>query len=273
MKTSGEVCKQLGITRKTLRGYVDIGLVAPTARTEAGYALYDDYAIKRIAFIQMLINSGYSRRDIKAFLESENADFGVECDRVIGLLEEKRSRIDSQIRYVKTIKEMVDLPLSVLEAYANANLDEMMQEENLQAKINSAIEECGTLTASDWEVYNSTIKDKTFIYALSALGALKSKDIRSKEVEECYRAFAMSFWKMIEEQLENERSTGSLSEDELSWINNVDSLSQEEFQQFFSACCDLLLNEMKDSIDGAYGPGTGEFVSRVLKTYKLSRSQ
>ena len=42
-----EVAKLTGITIRTLHYYDEIGLLTPTAKTAAGYRLYDDKALER----------------------------------------------------------------------------------------------------------------------------------------------------------------------------------------------------------------------------------
>ena len=90
MKRSSEVCKIVGITKKTLRGYDSMELLHPTEKTEAGYWLYDDAAIRKLIFIQMLVEVGCKRKEIKALLESPDYDLKKECDKLLVKLEEKR---------------------------------------------------------------------------------------------------------------------------------------------------------------------------------------
>ena len=49
--TIGQVADRTGFTASTLRYYEGIGLVAPATRTDAGYRLYDDMTLTRLAFI------------------------------------------------------------------------------------------------------------------------------------------------------------------------------------------------------------------------------
>jgi DNA-binding transcriptional MerR regulator len=49
--TIGEVADRSGFTASALRYYEGIGLVEPSSRTGAGYRLYDDGALARLAFI------------------------------------------------------------------------------------------------------------------------------------------------------------------------------------------------------------------------------
>jgi DNA-binding transcriptional MerR regulator len=49
--TIGQVAERTGFSTSALRYYEELGLVTPTTRTGAGYRLYDDDALLRLAFI------------------------------------------------------------------------------------------------------------------------------------------------------------------------------------------------------------------------------
>jgi DNA-binding transcriptional MerR regulator len=48
--TIGEVADRTGFATSALRYYEGIGLVVPSARTAAGYRIYDDHSLDRLAF-------------------------------------------------------------------------------------------------------------------------------------------------------------------------------------------------------------------------------
>ena len=58
MKKLSEVCKIVGVTRRTLQEYDKIGLLKPTSKTESGYWLYDDTAIQTLILIQIFVEGG-----------------------------------------------------------------------------------------------------------------------------------------------------------------------------------------------------------------------
>ncbi|MDE0112753.1 MAG: MerR family DNA-binding transcriptional regulator, partial [Albidovulum sp.] len=41
-----------GLPVKTVRYYADIGLVSAPCRSEAGYRIYDDAAVRKLAFVR-----------------------------------------------------------------------------------------------------------------------------------------------------------------------------------------------------------------------------
>ena len=62
--TIGEAAERTGFTASALRYYEGVGLVSPGARTAAGYRLYDDDALGRLAFIARAKQLGCSLEEI-----------------------------------------------------------------------------------------------------------------------------------------------------------------------------------------------------------------
>lgn len=82
----GEIAKRAEMPVKTVRYYADIDLVRPNGRTDAGYRLYDQSALRQLIFI----------RRARAF------DFSIEeCRELLGLYtDQDRTSAD-----VKTIAQ------------------------------------------------------------------------------------------------------------------------------------------------------------------------
>ncbi|MEY2432795.1 MAG: hypothetical protein QOC92_2520 [Acidimicrobiaceae bacterium] len=62
--TIGEVADRSGFTASALRYYEGIGLVVPSTRTGAGYRIYDDQTLARLAFIARAKQLGCSLEEI-----------------------------------------------------------------------------------------------------------------------------------------------------------------------------------------------------------------
>lgn len=62
--TIGEIADRSGFTASALRYYEGIGLVAPATRTDAGYRIYDDHTLARLAFIDRAKQLGCSLEEI-----------------------------------------------------------------------------------------------------------------------------------------------------------------------------------------------------------------
>jgi len=70
----GELAKRIGVTVRTLHHYDAIGLVKPSARTEAGYRLYNRNDIARLHRIQALRGLGLSLAETGTMLAGEGAE-------------------------------------------------------------------------------------------------------------------------------------------------------------------------------------------------------
>ena len=69
-----EVAAMLGLTTRTIRYYEEVGLLAPAARSDGDYRLYDASDLDRLRFIRDLRDdAGFSLAQIRQLLEDEAA--------------------------------------------------------------------------------------------------------------------------------------------------------------------------------------------------------
>lgn len=67
-----DVAAELGLTARSIRYYEELGLLAPAARSEGAYRLYDPDDIERLRFIKGLRDdAGFSLAEIGQLLEDE----------------------------------------------------------------------------------------------------------------------------------------------------------------------------------------------------------
>ena len=74
MRTVKEVSKLTGVSVRTLHHYDAIGLLKPTAVTQAGYRLYDDEALGRLQSILLFRELQFPLKEIQAILDSPGFD-------------------------------------------------------------------------------------------------------------------------------------------------------------------------------------------------------
>jgi len=114
-----EVAAETGLTPRSIRYYEEMGLLAPAARSEGAYRLYDADDLDRLRFIAALRNdAGFSLAEIGQLLEDEQArdrnrvqfragsraeqraaliDALGRVDRQVTMLERKRERLDAML--------------------------------------------------------------------------------------------------------------------------------------------------------------------------------
>ena len=83
----GELAKRAGLTVRALHHYDSIGLLSPSARSDAGYRLYDRTDIARLHQIQALRRFGVALADIGTFLASPGANLPAIVDQQIAALD------------------------------------------------------------------------------------------------------------------------------------------------------------------------------------------
>jgi DNA-binding transcriptional MerR regulator len=93
-----EVARRSGFTATTLRYYEDIGLVMPSKRTPAGYRLYDESAVERLAFIARAKQLGCSLDEIAELVSAwEGGSCAPVQEHLRVLLESKVEEAQGQI--------------------------------------------------------------------------------------------------------------------------------------------------------------------------------
>lgn len=99
----GELAKRAGITVRTLHHYEQTGVLLPSARSAAGYRLYNLADVQRLHMIQALAKAGLELAEIRDFLEQKSLSLTELLDAQISLL-------DKQLRSINTLRDrLVDL--------------------------------------------------------------------------------------------------------------------------------------------------------------------
>ncbi|MBR4434590.1 MAG: MerR family transcriptional regulator [Clostridia bacterium] len=97
MKTVKQISKATGISVRALHHYDAIGLLPPTAVTEAGYRLYDDAALKRLGTIMLFRELEMPLGEIKTLLDSPEFNEKAALRDQHELLKLKARRLDRLI--------------------------------------------------------------------------------------------------------------------------------------------------------------------------------
>ena len=97
MKTVHEVSQISGVSVRTLHHYDAIGLLRPTAVTEAGYRLYDDTALARLQSILLFRELAFPLKEIKRIMDDPQFDQATALEQQIRLLELQQERLSRLI--------------------------------------------------------------------------------------------------------------------------------------------------------------------------------
>lgn len=102
MRTIGKLATETDITIDTVRYYEKEGLLAPAAKTGAGYRLYDEDAVRRLRFIRQAQQCGFSLMEIRELLTLKNSDAAC-CKDVKGVAIAKKLQLEHKIRALQAM--------------------------------------------------------------------------------------------------------------------------------------------------------------------------
>ncbi|HYD59875.1 MAG TPA: MerR family transcriptional regulator [Noviherbaspirillum sp.] len=103
----GELAKRTGLTVRTLHHYDDIKLLCPSARSDAGYRLYNRKDIERLHRIQALRRMDLSLAEIGALLENDGAGLQQVIEQQIALLDRQAAKTIELRDRLKALLERV----------------------------------------------------------------------------------------------------------------------------------------------------------------------
>ncbi|MHA7126126.1 MerR family transcriptional regulator [Janibacter indicus] len=96
----GEVATRTGLSHRTIRYYEEMGLLAPSARTEGGFRLYDEAGIERLLLIKPMKPLGFSVEQMRQLLDAldaladqESADSAAARAQVDAIRQEALTRV------------------------------------------------------------------------------------------------------------------------------------------------------------------------------------
>jgi len=80
----GDLARQTGKSVRALRLYEELDLLHPVARSNGGFRLYDDSALRRIRWIELLQEAGLSLHQIQSLLKAwHGSRYGPEAMDVV----------------------------------------------------------------------------------------------------------------------------------------------------------------------------------------------
>lgn len=104
MLTIGKVAERAQVTADSIRYYEREGLIKPAQKSESGYRLYTDEAIRRIAFIKQAQECGFSLAEIRELLELRSTDKAC-CDDIYRVSVQKKLQLEHKIKALTAMSQ------------------------------------------------------------------------------------------------------------------------------------------------------------------------
>ncbi len=106
MMTVHEVSQLTGVSIRTLQYYDKIGLLKASARTQAGYRLYDDAALAQLQQILLFRELEFPLKEIRQILSNPDFDRARAIQQQIELLTLKKEHLEKLITLARGIQQM-----------------------------------------------------------------------------------------------------------------------------------------------------------------------
>jgi len=120
-KTVGEVAALSGVSVRTLHHYDRIGLLRPTARSDAGYRLYDDDDLARLHDVLTWRALGFPLQEVQQLLDDPDHDrlealflHRSHLAEQVGALNERIAALDEAIRKARAEEPMAEVDYRAL---------------------------------------------------------------------------------------------------------------------------------------------------------------
>ncbi len=100
----GELAREAGVKTDTIRFYEREGLLAPPARTAAGYRVYDSSAVDRVRFIRRAQKLGFTLEQIRKVL-SLRGNRPATCQCVLRMAEDSLAEVEVKLRDLHAFRD------------------------------------------------------------------------------------------------------------------------------------------------------------------------
>jgi len=109
--TIGRLAKLAEVPISTVRYYEQRGLLRPESRTESNYRLYGQGSLKRLRFIRVAQETGFTLEDIVLLLRLRDGAGADCCNEVEGLVDKRLGVITRQLRELKRVQKVLQATL------------------------------------------------------------------------------------------------------------------------------------------------------------------
>jgi DNA-binding transcriptional MerR regulator len=99
----GEVSNRTGVKVPTIRYYEGAGMLPPARRSNSNRRLYDQKALKRIAFIRHARNLGFSMSDIKTLIALQDNP-SQSCKQADTIARARLAEVEVRIKHLLSLK-------------------------------------------------------------------------------------------------------------------------------------------------------------------------
>lgn len=278
MMTVKEISELTGISVRTLHYYDEIGLFCPTAKSEAGYRLYDDKALETLQQVLFFREFDIPLKEIKSVMENPAFDRNQILQMQRKMLAAKKERMERLIASIDDIlKGDNKMDFTV---FSKTEIEEMFQSmlEHMPENIRQiAVEEFGSL--EQWrkhyiEALSSEKVQKGYAKVVEWYGGKDAylsavKNPISKEVAESYNKRIEAILQKLIGKRECPVDSFEVKEivGEYGFVMKQFSQIKEERGMMLANARFYRNEQIKLRTDEKYGEGAAEFFAGAIEAF------
>ena len=125
--TVNEVSRLTGVSVRTLHYYDQIGLLAPSHKTESGYRVYEAEQLERLQQILLFRTLQFSLEEIRELIDSPELDRELALKQQIDLLTMKKQQLERMIEFAQELLQTGGSKMS-FEAFDTKQMEQYAEE-------------------------------------------------------------------------------------------------------------------------------------------------
>lgn len=278
MMTVKEIAELTHISARTLHYYDEIGLLEPTAKSEAGYRLYDDKALETLQQILFFREFDIPLKEIKALMNSPVFDRNQILQMQRKMLVAKKERVERLIASIDDILRGENrMDFSVFTKQETEEMFQTMVERMPEQIKGMAVSEFGSI--EEWrkhylEVMSSEKMQENYAKVIEWYG---SKDAFleaaghpvSREVAESFGKRVDSILRKLLERKELPRDSFEFKEPvaEYGFVMKMLYQIKDEKPLMQSVAQSYRDPLMRKKTDETYGDGAAEFFAEAIESF------
>lgn len=102
----GALAKRTGLARSTLRYYERIGLLAPSARTSAGYRVFSDRTLVELTFVRRAQALGFTLSEVREVLRLYRRGASP-CERVVATAKRRLAAVERELERLSAFHNLL----------------------------------------------------------------------------------------------------------------------------------------------------------------------
>ncbi|MGN0298806.1 MAG: MerR family transcriptional regulator [Lachnospiraceae bacterium] len=281
MMTVKEIAEIAGISARTLHYYDEIGLLVPTAKSEAGYRLYDDKALETLQQILFFREFDIPLKEIKAVMSNPVFDRNQILQMQRKMLVAKKERMERLIANIDDIlKGENKMDFTVFgEAEIRTLYDSMVTNMNEEQKA-IFIEHYGSMEEFKKQFLENAASEqaqKNFAKVVEWYGnkdtALEA--VKSSKGDEVFTSYQKRMGN-IQKKLADKRGTDVNSFEIRELVGQYDFVSKQMYQMNDVRALMLeLAKEYKENtkiqagLDSVYGVGATAYIGEAIEAFYM----